>query len=385
MRKGDLALAVERRIDRVFGPPLVVLLALFAPRPVRDKSPPRRILLVKLHGIGNLVMLAPVARQIRRAFPGAEIDFLTFSANRGIFAGMAEVATVHRLERGDPLSFMFSFFRVLGPLRARRYDLAIDFDQFAHLSAVMVLLVGAPRRVGFRNPTLRRHLAYTVPVVLLDRDHVSRSFAYLAAAAGAPAEPAPPRILDLGPEAEAEALAWLGTEGIGSGERLVLLHPGTSANLLLRRWPSGRFARLGDLLVSRLGARAVVTGGAEETELAEEVRAGMTQPAASAAGRLSLPGFAALCRRAALVVANDTAAVHVASAMGTRVAGLYGPNTPFLYGPLGERDLVFYHRLPCSPCLSNFTCKLSTCRRARCMEAITVEEVFAAIEKEGLA
>jgi ADP-heptose:LPS heptosyltransferase len=79
---------------------------------------------------------------------------------------------------------------------------------------------------------------------------------------------------------------------------------------------------------------------------------------------------------AAFVVSNDTATVHIASAMGTPVVGLYGPNTPFLYGPLGDNDLVFYSELPCSPCLCNITSKLSDCRKAVCMESITVDAVF---------
>jgi ADP-heptose:LPS heptosyltransferase len=108
----------------------------------------------------------------------------------------------------------------------------------------------------------------------------------------------------------------------------------------------------------------------------------MRRPAANIAGRLTLRGFAALCEAAPFVVSNDTAAVHIASAMGTRVVGLYGPNTPLLYGPMGDEDLVFYPEPPCSPCLCNITSKLSDCREARCMEATTVDAVFDAIRKK---
>ena len=94
---------------------------------------------------------------------------------------------------------------------------------------------------------------------------------------------------------------------------------------------------------------------------------------------IRIRGFAALCESARFVVSNDTSAVHIASAMGTPVVGLYGPNTPFLYGPLGGNDIVFSSELPCSPCLCNITSKLSDCRHARCMEEIPVESVFEAI------
>jgi ADP-heptose:LPS heptosyltransferase len=80
------------------------------------------------------------------------------------------------------------------------------------------------------------------------------------------------------------------------------------------------------------------------------------------------------------MISSDTAPVHIASAMGAPVVGLYGPNTPFLYGPSGDNNLVFYHQIPCSPCLTNTNRKLSKCSFARCMDGITVGEVAAGIE-----
>ncbi len=376
----DLALAIERRIDRVLGPLLIALLAPFAPAgPRRDPPPPRRVLLLKLHGIGNLVLLLPVIRQVRRAFPEARVGFLTFRSNADLLAGWTEVDECHFLDRGRPWRLATSLLRAVASLRRNHYDLVIDFDQFAHLSGVLTLASGAPRRVGFRNPSLRRHLAYTDPVPLLDASHVQHTFARLAEAAGAPSSPPPPRELKLSNDHLREAAGLLDDDGITPEQAVVVLHPGSSDNLVLRRWPAERFARLGGLLVRELGARVVLSGVKDEEALAHSVREMMDHRATVAAGRLSLPGFAALCRRALLVVSNDTAAVHVASAMGTPVCGLYGPNTPFLYGPLGGRDLVFYAEISCSPCLSNLTSKLSHCRRARCMEAIGVEEVFSAI------
>jgi ADP-heptose:LPS heptosyltransferase len=267
-------------------------------------------------------------------------------------------------------------FRTFPRLRRRAYDLVIDFDQFAHFSAIAALLTGAPGRIGFRNPTLRRHLAYTTPVVYLDMAHVSRTFARLAEIAGAPLVPGLCRRISLAAEHRRESSAFLAEAGMDPEADVVVLHPGSSENLTLRRWPAERFALLGDRIAGELGCGIVISGGREENALAESVRRMMRQPAANAAGKLSIRGFASLCERVRLVVSNDTAAVHVASAMGTPVVGLFGPNTPFLYGPLGDNDLVFYTEPPCSPCLSNLTSKVSDCRRARCMEEITVEAVF---------
>jgi ADP-heptose:LPS heptosyltransferase len=255
----DLYLSFERKVDRYLGPPQVALLSLFAPLPREGAQihAPRKILLVKLHGIGNIVLLLPVIRQLARRFPEAEIDFLSFRTNSGILEDAGEIARCHFLDRGSPWGLVRSMIRTIPGLRRRAYDLVIDFDQFAHFSSILTLVAGAPRRIGFRNPTLHRHLAYTTPVVYLDMTHVSRTFARLAEAAGAPADPPAPRRISLSPEHRREASAFLEGAGIPTGDRIVVLHPGTSENLTLRRWPADRFARLGD---RREATRGPTTG-----------------------------------------------------------------------------------------------------------------------------
>jgi len=382
--KSDSGLRFARFVDRRLGDPLVRLLApLAAAR--RDDSPagePRRILLVKFHGIGNIVMLLPALRAIRGRFPAAEIDLLTFSSNREVCAGLADIDHTHALDGDSLATFVRSAAGLLPLLRSRHFDLVLDFEQFATASALIAMLTGAPRRIGFSTRETPRGRAFTHPIEYLETGHMSRIFLEIARRAGASTDGQLPARLVPGRDGEEELRSWADRAGIGEQDNIVVLHPGSSPNLTLRRWPAPRFAELADRLRAAFGARIVITGEAQERALADVVARGMRSPGLNAAGELGFPGFAALCRRAALVVSSDTSAVHVASAVGTPVAGLYGPNTPFLYGPTGERDLVFYHPLPCSPCLTNENAKVSNCRRARCMELIGVDEVFEAIRTQ---
>ena len=97
--------------------------------------------------------------------------------------------------------------------------------------------------------------------------------------------------------------------------------------------------------------------------------------ALDASGRLSVLGLAALLERSDALVTNDTAPVHLGSALGVAVFALFGPNTPRLYGPLSPGSRAFFRSLPCSPCLTNMNYKTSHCRLPVCITDIPVSEV----------
>ncbi len=139
------------------------------------------------------------------------------------------------------------------------------------------------------------------------------------------------------------------------------------------RWPRDRWQEL----ISELGEKRqiVISGGpgdaAEARELATE------SGAVSAAGELSIPGAMALIRDAALLVSVDTAAIHIASAVGTPVVGLYGPGDPVSWGPLGVTNRILFPKKPCS------LCKRAACFQDRqyCMEGVGVSEIIEAISE----
>ena len=79
------------------------------------------------------------------------------------------------------------------------------------------------------------------------------------------------------------------------------------------------------------------------------------------------------------VVSNDTSVMHLAALVGTPVVSMFGPTAPLHYGPRGERNLVFYRDLYCSPCLTNYNLKQSRCVDPVCIRLIHPDTVFAAI------
>lgn len=81
------------------------------------------------------------------------------------------------------------------------------------------------------------------------------------------------------------------------------------------------------------------------------------------------------------MVSNDTGPVHLAAAVRTPVVAFYGPNTPRLYGPLGDDHRALYRPLPCSPCLTNQNGKSSRCQLPLCIRRIAVDEAWLAVHE----
>jgi ADP-heptose:LPS heptosyltransferase len=376
-------LNLAKYLDRYFG---ILLCYLFAALSLfREMVAPRegtirvrRILLAKLWGFGNIVMLLPIIGMVRRRYPDAEIHFLTLGRNREVLDGRREIDGLWTIDDGGFLRCGVSLLRAFVGLRRRRIDLFVDFEQFSRATTLFGFLIGAPQRIGLRTPRQGRYLLYTAPVPYRDDQHTTRTFLDLARVAGVREEyrPVP---LEYAPGDAERVIARIPA---GSGP-LVVLHPGSGDNFVGRRWPAACFARLADHLVRRHGARVVFTGGTSEKALVGRVLAAMAEGEGGTdlSGGLSLRELSALLSLARLVVSNDTGPVHLGSAAGTPVFGLYGPNTPVLYGPLSPGSRAFYRGLPCSPCITNMNYKTSFCRLPICIRDIEVRDVAAAADE----
>jgi heptosyltransferase-3 len=376
-------LSLAKAVDRYVGIAVVHFLA--ALREVREYVAPREdlveaksILLVKFWGLGNIVLLLPVIRMLRERYPKARITFVTLARNRDLLDACPHVDERIYVDDRGALRLAWSLLRAV--MRARRVkpDMTVDFEQFARSSAILSVLARSKQIVGLATPGQGRAILYHKRVRYDDRQHMGQTYLDLARAAGVEERLYRPEPIPLDDKSRDEASAFLAGKWNGPTERpLVLLHPGAGDNFPGRRWPSESFARLADRLVREEGCLVVVSGGRGETELVASVLAQMEEKdgALGAAGRFSVLGLAALVERCAAVVANDTAPVHVASALGVPVFAFYGPNTPRLYGPLSRGSHSFFRALPCSPCLTNMNYKTSHCRMPVCIRDIGVDEV----------
>jgi ADP-heptose:LPS heptosyltransferase len=181
------------------------------------------------------------------------------------------------------------------------------------------------------------------------------------------------------------ARAWITSsfEGqVGDGP-VVALHPGSGA--VLKNWLPERWAELVRALRADRQARVFVTGGPGDREVVESIAAGLDPRPAILVGETSLGQLAALFACSDLVLGCDSGPLHLAAAVGTRTARLYGPTDPVEFGPWAPRGHDALHpviaaSLPCQPCRVLVEPPCGAVEQPACMRAIGVGDVLSAAD-----
>jgi ADP-heptose:LPS heptosyltransferase len=380
--------AWERLTRRWHGRDIRSLLSTTPPGLDEPPIAPRRILCMKFYGLGNAIMLIPVLDAVRRRWPGVEIDFLTMPGNVPLLERSGVVTRAYAIDTSSAGRFLRTLWATLRTVRGRGYDTVLDFEQFVKISSILAFCSGAHERIGFNTDGQRRGFMYTRRVVYTDSDHMSAIFARLTRPLGVEG-PLPEVHLPLTDAERRAAREFLAEAGVAPDHfPVVAVHLGIGMNfykVALKRWEPASFAAVADTLAERHGAAIVFTGqGAEERELIAGARALMRRPSVDACDRFDVAGLAALIDHCHFVISNDTSVMHLAALVGTPVVAIFGPTAPLHYGPRGDRNLVFYRDLYCSPCLTNYNLKVSRCIDNVCMRGIHPAEVTAAIEAHYL-
>ena len=323
-------------------------------------------LVIQTAFLGDVVLTTPLLAVLAERH--GPVDVVTTPAAAPLIETHPAVGAVIRYDKRGGDRGLGGLWRLGARLRARRYSRAY-LPHRSWRSAALALLAGAPERTGFADSPAA--VTYTRRMPRPTAGHEVERL--LALAGGGPGEPllgAAPVHIALTADDRAAADAWLRARGVGPG--FVALAPGSIWGT--KRWPG--YAAL----AAALDGPVVVVGGREDAPLAEAVVAAAPGHAYSAAGTLGLRASAALIARAAALVTNDSAPLHLATAVGTPIVAVFGPTVPaFGFGPRGARDLVVEHAsLACRPCSAHGpqVCPLG---HHRCMGELSVESVAAAV------
>jgi lipopolysaccharide heptosyltransferase I len=318
-----------------------------------------------LGSLGDLVHALPAVSAMRRAWPDAEIDWLVDDVHREFLSLVPVVTSVVSLG-GRTAS---AWLDVRRALRARRYDVALDFQGLLK-SAALARLSGARRVIGFDAAAARESAAalfYTERQATGDGRHVIEKNLALVETLGVRADrwEFPLR------EGESPALEALRAGGV---TRFALLNGG--AAWPNKRWPPERFGRTAAWLRDRHGLRSVALWGPGESDVAAAIVAG-SSGAAVAAPETGMADLVGLSRAAALMISGDTGPTHIAAAVGTPVVALFGPTNPHRNGPWDARDVTLTRYDGCE-CHYQRRCRRDD--HGWCLGTIGEDEVQAAID-----
>jgi len=344
------------------------------------RSLPRRVLIVRLGSMGDVLHALPAVHLLREAIPKCEIGWaieerwlplLSSEGADGDGATSPQRPLVNHLYKVDTRAWRKALFSmatyqeissVVSAMRGDKYALALDF-QGAIKSAVLAAMSGAESVIGFqepREPAARMFYSHAVATAMVHV--VERNFALARNVAG-DARVAPKTILPVDATAEAWVTERLAELKVGA---FAILAP--TAGWKAKQWPIENFAVVATALAKR-GCQSLINFGPGEERVALELSAASRGAAIPFA--CDLAQLIALTRRASLFIGGDTGPMHLAAAVDVPVVALFGPTDPARNGPYSTRAKVL--RNPAS-----VTSYRHVARRDEGLAAITPQEVIAA-------
>jgi heptosyltransferase I len=288
-----------------------------------------RFLLIRLGSMGDIIHALPAASALRDTFSAARIDWVVEQKWQRLLQGNRDISEVISVDRKSAGGILGTFRK----LRAARYDCTIDF-QALYKSAILAYASRAPKRIGFASSYAREGLAANFYTERLNPSGPHKVDHNLTLARHAGARKSTPRFpLEIRPEDEEAASRELARNNLAE---FFVLNPG--GGWRSKCWPPARYGELHRKLAERFGCRGLVTFGPGEDDLAKSLIAAAGDPSPVAIP-LGLGPLMAALRRAKFIVSADTGPLHLASALGTPVIGLYGPTDPARNGPYSADDV----------------------------------------------
>lgn len=347
---------------------------------------PRHILAVKVHGMGDAVMVRSILEHLRQRHPQLEIGVMASPVTREVMS----LNSAFRIHSYDQKSVgLMAMARIMIELRRSHYEAVINFEQGSLAGTAFLGASGIPVRIGFLPLHTSTKAAFlTQPMSFRESDSMWTSLIRLVRVLdrdfplNASAVPLP-----LTEESRQWARGWLQKNGWKDEHRLIVFHIGSGKGQPFRRWPVGKFVQLAEQYRAiSPNMTLALTGMPYEKQLLDEFRTSYAGKAIDGSNLGTIERTAALLTEADLLVSNDTGVMHLGAAMGTPTVGIFGPDTPKRYSPVGARATsVCAKGVPCSPCSNIYRLQVpSDCNspeRIRCLLDVTVEDVVGATRR----
>lgn len=334
----------------------------------------KKILVIKLSALGDVILSIPSIRALREKYPSARISVLVGRKSRSLIRNCPYVddtivyeeadKTPARRPAGGRFGLLFNLVRVLAK---ESFDVVIDL-QNNRTSHFLSYFCGARTRAGYRNRKWSFFLNQKVKESHDAMPPIEHQFQVLKLLGFEAVD----KRLELWTREEEDARVrdFLESQWISPSQVMVGINPGSSLRWPTKQWPVENFAKLCDELAKR-NIRAVITGSNEDAALTDELLRLTRNRPVNAVGKTSITELVSLIRRCQVFVSSDSAPMHIASSVGVPLIAIFGPTDPKRHLVPPARYQVFWKEVPCSPCY------LRSCPIGHiCMKKITVQEVL---------
>ena len=345
----------------------------------------RKILAIKIAGMGDAILMLPALKMLKDKFPNASISVLATPATKVIFEGDTTFDEVIVYDILSKDAGIIKFIKFIELLRKKKFDLVIDMEQYIVFTTILGYLTGAKERIGFDKGKTYNLLTRKIP--FNRNQHMTENFADLVRCTGINIPIKHLERVWFSEEDKENIDKLLLQKGINDEQFLIGIHATSHKEIDCRRWMKERFAIVADNLIRDYKAKVIFTGGPTESDKVAEIVDLMKEKPISVAGKTSVKELIALVDKLDLVLCNDTGISHIAAAMNTRAVVLFGPESPRRYRPFGDIHIPIYKNVDCSPCIHVHLGDISfnSCpdkEHPKCMDLITVGEVMDAMDKQ---
>ena len=391
-----------RQLDRKLGIPLCFLLSILngikklfkRNAPLKDC---KKILFIELSEMGSMVLAFSLFKKTKELYPGDELYFLTFQKNRYAIDILDVIPeeNVCVIDDRDLFVFLKTALRSLRYLRKKKITTVLDMEFFSRFTSIYSFFCGAKETIGYfryNNEGLYRGRLLTHRVQYNPQIHTSYNLLNLIYALDESGKDLPtlkkpidkedlflPRKATISVNSKTHILNKLKEidTGIIQADKIILLNPNASDIIPLRRWPVDNYIGLAVELLKQTGIYIVLTGIEAERQTCESICSTLNHKRClNFSGKTSFSELIDLYNISDALITNDSGPAHFSAMTDIQTFVFFGPETPKLYGPLGNNCHVFYSNHSCSPCVSVFNQRQSPCRDNKCLKAISVQEVL---------
>ena len=338
----------------------------------------KSILLLQLGDIGDVVLSFPAIRALRENFPNARLVVAVREKAAELIADCpwtTDVISINKKPRKwyQELAYQKDFF-----LRLWKYnfDLAVDL-RADRRGAILTLLSGARQRIGFyaQDGKLWRNRVYNHMPYGKEKPgrHMVEYYLDILSAYNLGTKNIWPELV-VPKEKLQKAIELFKAENIEWERPVIAIQP--FSLWPYKEWSVNKYVDLIQRISDEYEFSIIITGSSDEREKAQELIKKSERHVYNFAGKTTIGMLAAVLKICRLFVGGDSAGIHIAAAVGTPTVSIFGPMSSVAWAPRGTRHRVVQKQLSCVPC------HLKGCQGSgysRCLEELTVNEVFSAV------